>query len=335
MHGNTSSSEAILDEQESATVLLVDDQPVIGMVVRKMLSVDAAITFHVCTQASHATEAIRRIRPTVILQDLAMPGADGLDLVMAYRSIPEARNIPIIVFSSNDDPAVKKAAFTMGANDYMVKLPEPIELVARIRYHSRSYMVMIQRDNAYRALRLSKQELQEKNVELSRLTNSDGLTGLANRRYFNEYMAQEWALAQNSRAPLSLLMIDVDYFKSYNDRLGHLAGDNALQQVAGAIGAMQASFGRGLAARFGGEEFTLVLPGLDAAEAHAMAERLRSQVEALRIDHPTPAGPYLTISIGVAAVLPTSDCEPVTLIETADARLYRAKCDGRNRTVAC
>lgn len=335
MHGNTSSTEANADELESATVLLVDDQPVIGMVVRKMLSVDASIGFHVCTQAAHATETIRRVRPTVILQDLAMPGSDGLDLVRAYRSIPEARDIPIIVFSSNDDPAVKKAAFTMGANDYMVKLPEPIELVARIRYHSRSYMVMIQRDNAYRALRLSKQELQEKNVELRRLTNSDGLTGLANRRYFNEYIAQEWSAARQHRTPVSLLMIDVDHFKSYNDRRGHLAGDGALQQVASAIGAVQADAGLGLAARFGGEEFALVLPGLQAEEAHAIAERLRAEVGALGIEHPTPSGPDLTISIGIAAMTPTHDGSPVALIETADARLYQAKCDGRNRTVAC
>ncbi|MES2533710.1 MAG: diguanylate cyclase [Pseudomonadota bacterium] len=319
------------DHAVAATVLLVDDQPVIGMVVRKMLSVDAAIIFHVCMQASEAIETVKRLRPTVILQDLVMPGSDGLELLRAYRAQAESRDTPIIVLSSNDDPAVKKAAFTQGANDYMVKLPEPIELVARIRYHSRSYMALIQRDNAYRALRLSQEQLLESNLELRRLTNSDGLTGLANRRYFNEYMAQEWTAAEENGTLLSLLMIDVDFFKSYNDRLGHLAGDDALQQVAQTIERARSDYPASLAARFGGEEFALVLPGLDAAGARKAAENLRMQIETLAMAHPSPSGPYLTVSIGTATVAPGLEDSPNALIERADAHLYQAKCDGRNR----
>jgi len=329
---------AIDDEQdmpdaEAATVLLVDDQPVIGMVVRKMLAVDPAIVFHMCTEPTEALARARALRPTVILQDLVMPGSDGLELLMAYRSTSETRDIPIIVLSSNDDPGMKKAAFAMGANDYLVKLPEPIELVARIRYHSRSYMALIQRDNAYRALRHSQKQLLETNRELQRLTNADGLTGLANRRHFNETLAQAWKHSHDTRSPLSLLMIDVDYFKSYNDRLGHLAGDEALQRVASAIAA-SCDARKDLAARFGGEEFALVLPATEAAQATAIAEQLRARIEALGIAHATPVSQQLTASIGIATLTATDlSADPTALIAVADERLYRAKCTGRNRAV--
>lgn len=321
------------DGRETATVLLVDDQPIIGMVVSKMLSEDPSIHFHLCTDATAALGMARQLRPTVILQDLVMPGADGLELLMAYRSMAETRNIPIIMLSSNDEPGMKKAAFTMGANDYMVKPPEPIELVARIRYHSGAYLAMIQRDNAHRALRVSQQRLLESNQELRRLTNADSLTGLANRRYFNEYISDMWAQSQSHGSALSVLMIDVDYFKSYNDRLGHLAGDDALQRVATVVA--QACEGRpGLAARFGGEEFSLVLPGMPLCDAQVMADDLRRRVEALALTHPTPTAACLTVSVGVATQVATARTVPADLIAAADARLYRAKCDGRNRVIA-
>jgi two-component system chemotaxis family response regulator WspR len=320
------------DRQDTITVLLVDDQPVIAMVVRQMLAVDAAITFHACACAADALAMARKVRPTVILQDLVMPEADGLDLVQAYRADPETRNIPIIVLSSNDEPTMKKAAFAIGANDYLVKLPEPIELVARVRYHSRSYMALIQRDNAYRALRLSQQQLLESNLELRRLTNSDGLTGLSNRRYFDEFMAEAWSASLQGQSVLSLMMIDVDSFKSFNDRLGHLGGDDALRRVAGAIAAAR-EFPSGLAARYGGEEFALVLPAVSASDAQAVAERLRARVEALAVPNPSPIGQVLTVSIGVATTVAAAGTSPTALIEVADARLYQAKTRGRNRVV--
>ncbi|RZL86218.1 MAG: diguanylate cyclase [Variovorax sp.] len=331
MHANLSSEEGS-DLQDTVTVLLVDDQPVIAMVVRKMLGVDPDIALEVCTRATDAVAMARSVRPTVILQDLVMPGADGLDLVLAYRSTPEIRDIPIIVLSANDEPVMKKSAFALGANDYLVKLPEPIELIARIRYHSRAYMALVQRDNAYRALRLSQQKLLESNLELQRLTNSDGLTGLGNRRYFNECIAREWAASQESGSLLSLLMIDVDHFKGYNDRLGHLAGDAALQSVAAAMRAA-CDDPSSLAARFGGEEFALVLPRTAAADAMAIAQKLRKQVEALALPNASPTGPCLTVSIGVATMAAAPQAAPDQLIAAADARLYQAKCNGRNRTV--
>jgi two-component system chemotaxis family response regulator WspR len=332
MPGNPQPEEPDDGAQDSVTVLLVDDQPVIAMMVRKMLAVDPAIEVHVCAHATEAVARAREVRPTVILQDLVMPEANGLDLVLAYRSMPETRDIPIIVLSSNDEPEMKRSAFAIGANDYVVKLPEPIELIARIRYHSRAYMALVERDNAYRALRLSQQKLLLSNLELQRLTNSDGLTGLPNRRSFNDHLARAWATSQSQGSPLSLLMIDVDHFKNYNDRFGHLAGDDALKCVAEAIRQAQPDPAC-LPARFGGEEFAMVLPGVTAAQAGAIAETLRWQVERTALPHTAPEPTSVTVSVGAATMVAPPDASPDLLIAAADARLYEAKCGGRNRVV--
>lgn len=218
--------------ENSAMVLLVDDQAMIGEAVRRGLANEDNIDFHFCADPHQAVLQAMRIKPTVILQDLIMPGLDGLTLVREYRNNPATQDIPIIVLSTKEDPLVKSAAFAAGANDYLVKLPDTIELVARIRYHSRSYLTLLQRDEAYRALRVSQQQLLDSNLMLQRLMNSDGLTGLSNRRHFDEYLELEWRRAMREQQQLSLLMIDVDYFKAYNDSFGHLAGDEALRQVA-------------------------------------------------------------------------------------------------------
>ena len=312
-------------------VLLVDDQAMVGEAVRRALAQQVNIDFHYCAHADEAIEAALKTRPTVILQDLVMPGIDGLTLVRQYRANPAIRNVPIIVMSTREDPAIKSAAFTAGANDYLVKLPDTIELVARIRYHSRSYMNLLQRVEAYRALRQSQQQLLETNLELQRLTNSDGLTGLANRRYFDIYFSAEWNRAEREQSPLSLLMIDVDDFKLYNDTYGHLAGDIALKRVAACIG----SFARrptDLAARIGGEEFILVLPAMSPEQMRMQAEKLQTAVHALNIAHNTSTNDVrVTVSIGGACMVPQRDHPEAKLIEAADKALYQAKREGKNR----
>ena len=312
-------------------VLLVDDQAMVGEAVRRALANQINIDFHYCAHPDEAIEAAQKTRPTVILQDLVMPGIDGLTLVRQYRANPATRNVPIIVLSTREDPAVKSAAFTAGANDYLVKLPDTIELVARIRYHSRSYVNLLQRDEAYRALRQSQQQLLETNLELQRLTNSDGLTGLANRRYFDEYFSAEWKRAEREQSPLSLLMIDVDDFKLFNDTYGHLAGDTALKQVAESIG----SFARrptDLAARIGGEEFVLVLPSMSREHMETQADKLQAAVHALGIAHVTSNNEArVTISIGGASIVPQRGSSQEKLVEAADQALYRAKRGGKNR----
>src|SRR5476651_1409250 len=176
-------------------VLLVDDQAIIAEAIRQALADEASVDFHYCASPEDAVTVAEETRATVILQDLVMPGTDGLTLVRQYRQNPATRDIPIIVLSTKEEPLVKSAAFAAGANDYLVKLPDTIELIARIRYHSRSYLNLLQRDEAYRALRQSQQKLLETNLELQRLTNSDGLTGLSNRRCLDDYMNAEWKRA--------------------------------------------------------------------------------------------------------------------------------------------
>lgn len=317
--------------ENSAMVLLVDDQAMIGEAVRRGLANQPNIDFHFCADPHQAVAQAMRIKPTVILQDLVMPGLDGLSLVREYRSNPATQDIPIIVLSSKEDPLVKSAAFAAGANDYLVKLPDNIELVARILYHSRSYLTLLQRDEAYRALRVSQQQLLDTNLVLQRLMNSDGLTGLSNRRHFDEYLELEWRRAMRDQSQLSLLMIDVDYFKAFNDSFGHLAGDEALRQVAEAIRA-SCSRPSDLPARYGGEEFALVLPHTSPGGARLVAEKLRQSVAGLMIAHNMPQeGSVLTISIGLATHTPAIGSHCRQLISAADKGLYLAKDKGRNQ----
>lgn len=314
-------------------VLLVDDQAMIGEAIRRSLAGEENIDFHFCSDPQQAISQAMRIKPTVILQDLIMPGLDGLSLVREYRNHPATRDIPIIVLSTKEDPLIKSAAFAAGANDYLVKLPDTIELVARLRYHSRSYLTLLQRDDAYRALRVSQQQLLDTNLVLQRLMNSDGLTGLSNRRHFDEYLELEWRRALRDKTQVSLLMIDVDHFKLFNDNFGHLEGDDALRQVAEAI-RDSTSRATDLPARYGGEEFSLVLPGTSPGGARLVAEKLRQTVIALNIAHIAPtAGSTLTVSIGLATMMPTRPDNCRDLIFLADKGLYQAKHSGRNQVV--
>jgi two-component system chemotaxis family response regulator WspR len=321
----------VINDENAVMVLLVDDQAMIGEAIRRALANEPNIGYHFCSDPHQAVAQAIAIKPTVIIQDLVMPGVDGLSLVRAYRANPVTADIPIIVLSTKDDGMVKSSAFGAGANDYLVKLPEPIELIARIRYHSRSFQMQLQRDEAHRALRESQQQLMETNLVLQRLMNSDGLTGLSNRRHFDEYLEMEWRRAMREQSQLSLLMIDVDYFKAFNDSFGHLKGDEVLHQVADSIrgGCSRPS---DLPARYGGEEFAMVLPSTSSGGARLVAEKIRRAVEALHIPHTSPAeGSVLTVSIGLATMLPQQGEEHRLLIQSADRALYQAKNAGRNQ----
>ncbi len=317
--------------QPRIVVLLVDDQAMVGEAVRRALATEPDVDFHYCSRGEEALERALALAPTVILQDLVLPNIDGLALLRTYRAEPRLADTPVIVLSTREEPATKSAAFSTGANDYLVKLPDSIELVARIRYHARLFEVMRQRDAAFQALRDSEQQLMASNAALRRLTQSDGLTGLANRRYFDEYLDTEWRRAARERRELALLMIDVDHFKSYNDTYGHLAGDEVLKRVGHAL---RESCNRpaDLAARYGGEEFAAILPGTSPGGARLIAERIRAAVSGLNIPHTgSTTSPCLSISVGGASWL-VADGRPIAaLIDEADKRLYEAKRGGRNR----
>jgi two-component system chemotaxis family response regulator WspR len=327
------SMTAQLPEQPNIMVLLVDDQVMVGEAIRRALADQVDFNYHFCSNAVDALTVAHSIKPTVILQDLVMPEVDGLDLVRSYRATPATRDVPIIVLSTKEEAVVKREAFAAGANDYLVKLPEAIELVARIRYHSRAYMNQLQRDDAYRALYQSQRQLQETNIELQRLTNVDGLTGLSNRRYFDEFVDAQWKLAMREHKPISLLMVDVDDFKRYNDTYGHLAGDEVLKRLAAL---MSETFSRptDLCARFGGEEFVVVLPSTPAAAARMLGQRLVERVRSLAIMHSgSTVNRYVTVSMGGATRIPNSAERFHAFMDTADQALYRAKNGGKDRVV--
>ncbi len=145
--------------QHRIKVLLIDDQAMIGEAVRRMLAADADISFHFCSDPTQAVKKAAELSPTVILQDLVMPEVDGLTLVKFYRANPKTRDIPLIVLSTKEEPTTKAEAFGLGANDYLVKLPDKVELIARIRYHSAGYIAQLQRNEAYRALLESQRKL--------------------------------------------------------------------------------------------------------------------------------------------------------------------------------
>ena len=316
-----------LVEEYRSMVLLVDDQVLICEAVRRALATEPDIHFHYCTNPMEALRMAEDITPTVILQDLVMPGMDGLDLVRMYRASDTLRAVPVIVLSAKDDPSAKSDAFRTGANDYLVKLPDRIELIARIRYHTRAYLDHVQREAAYVALRESQRQLVNANLELERLTRIDGLTYLGNRRYFDEYMEMEWRRAMRMEATIALLMIDVDNFKYYNDTYGHLAGDEVLRRVAGVLQSGVRRAGD-LAARYGGEEFAVVLLNASIEGARATAERITQGVRDLEIVN---GDRLVTISTGVATMVPTGATSPNDLINAADLALFRAKATGRNR----
>jgi two-component system chemotaxis family response regulator WspR len=314
-------------------VFLVDDQAMIGEAVRRALASEKDISFHYCGSGAQAAAMAEKVQPTVILQDLVMPEVDGLALVARYRGNPATRDIPIVVLSSKEDALVKSEAFAAGVDDYLVKLPDRIELIARVRHHSRGYVARLQRDAAYRALDASQQKLLEMNRALQRLSHVDGLTGLSNRRYLDEYLGMEWKRAARELNEFSVLMIDVDNFKKFNDSQGHLAGDEVLKQVGEAV--RQALHRPAdLAARFGGEEFVVVLPGTGLAGAQVLGERICRRVEALGIAHGAHgAGKVVTVSIGGASTMPVRGGQSTDLLAAADEALYQAKHEGKNRAV--
>ncbi|MES2900552.1 MAG: diguanylate cyclase [Pseudomonadota bacterium] len=315
--------------QVKAIVLLVDDQLIIVEAIRRMLGGQPDISFHYCTDATKALETAERLQPSCILQDLVMPAMDGFELIALYRNSAALGEVPVLVLSSKEDPKLKAQAFEVGANDYLVKLPDRLELLARVRYHAAGHLARLQRDEAFRLLRDSQQDLAAANIELHRLAALDCLTGIANRRRLDQTLHAEWQRGQRDSKPLALLICDVDHFKLYNDSYGHPAGDLCLKKVA-AVLTENLKRPADLAARFGGEEFAIVLPDTDLAGAQVVAEACRSQLETLAIAS-AERGKPVTISVGVASMVPSAEGSVEALLAQADKALYQAKNTGRNR----
>lgn len=315
-------------------VMLIDDQAIVGKLLQNMLAEHPDICFHYCHNPSLAIDEAISIQPTVILLDLLMPGINGLDLLKSIRQHPSTQDVPVIMLSTEDDPTAKVKAFEWGANDYLVKLPDKIELVARLRHHSTAFIHKLQRDRVFDALQKAQAELEKQNIELLRLSQLDGMTEIANRRYFDESIQIELKRAVRNQLPMAVIMLDIDHFKTYNDTYGHLQGDDCLKTVA-AILKQQVHRPADFVARYGGEEFVVLLPETELAGAEQIAENIRSAIFAEQIPHKaSKTAAYVTASLGVTSGFPASTDTAEQWLQQADALLYKAKQYGRNQVQA-
>ncbi|MDX8396559.1 MAG: diguanylate cyclase [Mariprofundaceae bacterium] len=323
------------DKKASSIVLLVDDQKSMTLMIEKSLEDWPNIEVHICNDSTRAIEMAEHLGPTVILQDITMPDLDGFELLQKYRNNSVTSNIPIIMLSSNDKPETKAKAkaFARGANDYVVKLPDKIELAARIQYHSKAYIDHLELEAAYKDLAKSRTQLARAYRELEQLSLIDALTGITNRRQFEHRYDYEWKRALRETEPLSLILIDIDYFKQYNDTYGHPQGDECLKQVAQTL---KESLQRptDLVARYGGEEFIVLLPSTPSKGAIHIAEQLRKSILNLNIPHSkSHVHSSISISLGIATTAPMLKHKSDMLIKTTDDALYEAKDQGRNRVI--
>ena len=306
-----------LQDVRGRSILIVDDDPLTIMLMRRML--DAYRNVRFATRGDEALRLVRAAPPDLILLDGKLPGCSGLEVTAELKADPALRDIPIIFVTAHDDLAFETRAMDLGAADFISKPVSGPRLELRVRLH----------------LRL-KQQLDE----LSRLARLDSLTGMVNRRTLDGHLASEWSRAARASTPLSLLLIDIDHFKGFNDTHGHLEGDRCLRAVADVI-RTTVRRPHDLAARFGGEEFAVVLPHTPDAGAVQVAEQIRAAVAGAALPHHGSAvADHVTVSIGAATITPATPAPPrdpgwdhVQLIELADTALYSAKRAGRDRVI--
>ncbi|MEF3697848.1 GGDEF domain-containing response regulator [Desulfolutivibrio sp.] len=260
----------------------------------------------------------------LILMDIVMPEMDGIEATKRLKADERFRDVPVIMVTVRDEVASLERALEAGANDYISKPVNRLELCARVRS-----VLRLKEEIDRRKAR--ERELEALTERLEQLSNQDGLTSVSNRRRFEEVYDKEWLRARRDNMPLALLMIDIDFFKAFNDTYGHLRGDCCLKAVAEAICTVLKRPGD-FVARFGGEEFVVILPATDETGALAIAEEIRENVRSLDIEHASStAADHITVSIGAASVTPRVDQGGKALLLASDGALYQAKTNGRNR----
>jgi diguanylate cyclase (GGDEF)-like protein len=294
-------------------ILLVDDDAIVIELLGRALSDLGQVRF--ATDGPQALQAVSAQVPDLLLLDVGLPRMSGFELLRQLREQTAFDEVPVIFLTSHDDPAEELLGLTLGAVDFIHKPPRIPLVQARVRTHLR--------------LKVLTDTLRQK-------ADTDGLTGIANRRHFDDTLAHEWMRAQRDGSELSLLLIDIDHFKSYNDQHGHPEGDRCLQQVAQTL---QASLRRPAdrVARYGGEEFVVLLPQTSPDGATEVAQKLLQAVDALQLPHHSPPGGggprQVTVSIGVAGGPVPVQGDPAERVRQADQALYQAKHLGRHQVV--
>ena len=292
-------------------VLIVDDAPSDVKVLKEVLRREHQVFFATC--GDEALQVALARHPDLILLDVFMPGMDGHEVCRRLKRDPETRDIPVIFVTGMVEEEDESVGFALGAVDFITKPFRPELVRMRVRNHL---------------------ELKRQRDVLHSLSLFDGLTSLPNRRAFDERLDAEWRRAWRHRWSISLLIADIDYFKGFNDRHGHLAGDECLRQVGLAL-ASSIQRAEDFVARYGGEEFACVLPDTDVVGAWIVAEAMRESVEKLKLRHEAvPSQPWVTVSVGVASAHYDTKFTPEAVLARADALLYEAKRAGRNRILA-
>jgi diguanylate cyclase (GGDEF)-like protein len=296
----------------AATILIVDDDASNRKLLELLLRPEGYRTL-TAASGEEALASIAERAPDLILLDIMMPSMNGCEVARKLKANPATSSIPIIMVTALTDRAARLAGLNAGAEEFLTKPVDSAELWLRVR-------------NLLR--------LKELSDSLERLSRHDALTALANRRFFDTYLADQMAIARRHKRTLALVMCDVDAFKAYNDHYGHPAGDACLKQIAATL---RSSCRRpaDMAARYGGEEFALILPDTELSGAARIAEAATDAVAQLRIAHQhSPAASHVSISSGVAVLLRKTDMTAQQLLAAADQTLYQAKHQGRNRVVS-
>jgi len=293
---------------KQATILVIDDDRIALDLI--MLTFNATATVLTALNSENGLEIAVNEQPDLILLDTLIQDVDGHEICSQLKSMPETENIPIIILSNSNQVEDELAALDKGAIDFVTKPVEALILKARVANH-----LFQKRDRD----------------QLKLMSSIDALTEVANRRRFDEYLHLEWRRAIRSKYPISLLMIDIDYFKSYNDTYGHQKGDECLRAVASEI-EQHLRRPSDMVARYGGEEFSVILPETPSYSASSLAKRIWSGVGNLNIEHAGSARVgHLTISIGAATTIPDENQSISQFIENSDKNLYKSKSEGRNR----
>lgn len=294
---------------ETSRILIVDDERYNINVLTDFLREDYKIM-----AAKSGEQALIAAQgphpPDLILLDIMMPGMDGYEVCKQLKAGNRTMHIPVIFVTALDSSDDEARGFAIGAVDYITKPFKPVIVKARVRTHI---------------------QLKQKTDLLDRMALLDGLTEIPNRRCFDTTLKREICRAARNGSLLALILMDIDFFKKYNDYYGHASGDACLQKVAKSL---QGAIKRGadFVARYGGEEFVMLLPGTDLEGALYVAEKARRAVLELHIQHAaSDIAEYVSLSLGVAAIVVDQSVMPIDLIERADASLYKAKERGRNR----
>lgn len=299
----------MIDTIREQTLLIVDDEPGNIKILLELLRSEYKI--RVSNNGEKALKiALSEEPPDLILLDVMMPELDGYEVCRRLKNDPRTKKIPVIFITGKIGEQDEIQGFKAGAVDYITKPFSSVVVKARVKTHI---------------------ELKQYRDYLENRSLHDGLTGIANRRCFDEHLENAWNFACRETSPLSLILIDIDHFKLFNDNYGHQAGDVCLTQIAQKLSAFLKRK-IDLIARYGGEEFGCILPKTMLDNANMIAERFRADILSLQIPHAySSTGNYVTISQGVATIIPTKDSSPSRLINAADEALYRSKESGRNK----